>query len=112
MTIISTISNALGSIWGYASSGISHIANAIGKGINTVYSDGKSGINAIHQDAQSIVKGANQDINNVTQDVSNFGEGVLSTLKIPLILIGGGILFFMYGSGKNSAFTGQASYNR
>jgi phage-related protein len=112
MGILSSISNAIGSVWSYAKSGISHIANAIGGGIKTVYSDGKTVITDVHQDAQSIVKGANQDINNVTQDVSNLGEGVLSTLKIPLILIGGGVLLFMMGSGKNSSFTGQASYNR
>lgn len=112
MGIISAISNALGSVWSYTKSGISHIANAIGGGIKTVYGDGKDAISAIHQDGQSLVKGANQDFNKVTGDISNFGESALNTLKLPLILIGGGVLLFMWGSGKNSSFQGQASYNR
>jgi hypothetical protein len=113
-SVVESVGHAIGSAWSYTKNSVSKIANAIGSGTKTVYSDAKSAVTAVYQEGSKVTNTVIGDVsglaNKGVDDVSSLGHSVLNTIEIPLILIGGGVLLFLMSSGKNSA--ANVSYNR
>lgn len=112
--VVDSVGNAIGNAWAYTKGSVAKIANAIGSGTSTVYSDAKSAVTAVYQEGKGVTNTVIGDVSNLANKgvdtVSSLGHSVLNTIEIPLILIGGGILLFLMSSGKNSS--ANVAYNR
>lgn len=114
MGIVDGIKRAVSKVANAVGHAFSSAANEISSDAHAVASTVKNALGEAHDDAKALVKGVADAGNKVVDDVDGLANSTLSALKMPLILLSGGVLLFLMSSGKNSHLNADAmaSYNR
>jgi uncharacterized membrane protein len=74
----------------------------IKSGVSTVYGDVKNVVSHAGHVVESVVDTGEQIAKNTEADISKFGQSALSTITLPLLLIGAGVMFYLFNQSPTS----------
>jgi hypothetical protein len=109
-TVGSGISNVASSVFTEVKQDVGSAVDIIGNVAERAEQDVGVVLSHIEKDALTVVDNAKEIIENTEDRVGNVASQTLTTVQSPLLLIGAGVLAFLFFSGQQSGFTG--TFNR